>query len=314
MIDDASTGPMLDDTARDAPDIGSTLALYRHGPKDPTIWLERTSNGRCGECVRATFTPNGPATVQITWSHGAVDADAWGPGADWLLERVPGLVGERDTPAPHLAHADHPVVARCCHAHRHVRIGRSDTLYHELLPTILEQRITAAEAVNQWATLCHELSEPAPGPFARLLLPPAPDVLRRQPTWWFHPLGIELKRAKTLIEVARHPDKLFAWTELEPAEATRRMQLISGVGVWTTGVVGLPGLGDPDAVAVGDYHVKNIIAWNLAGEPRATDERMLELLEPYMGQRGRVATAVMSRGDGPPKFGPKQRILPMSRW
>ena len=30
------------------------------------------------------------------------------------------------------------------------------------------------------------------------------------------------------------------------------------------------------------------MAWALAGEPRADDARMLELLEPYRGQRGRV--------------------------
>ena len=32
----------------------------------------------------------------------------------------------------------------------------------------------------------------------------------------------------------------------------------------------------------------NLVAWNLAGEPRADDARMLALLEPFRGQRGRV--------------------------
>jgi 3-methyladenine DNA glycosylase/8-oxoguanine DNA glycosylase len=224
------------------------------------------------------------------------------------------LVGDLDEGAPHLASADHPVVAASCHARRHVRIGRSGTLYHELLPSILEQRITSGEAVRQWATLCHELSEPAPGPFARLLLPPEPEKLRQQPSWWFHPLGIERKRAQPLIDVARHSSKMWEWAERTPDEAGHMLRLIDGIGVWTTGVVLGPAMGDPDAVPVGDYHVKNIIGWNLAGEARATDERMLELLEPYAGQRGRVVKAVLAHGDGAPKFGPKQRILPMARW
>ena len=46
--------------------------------------------------------------------------------------------------------------------------------------------------------------------------------------------------------------------------------------------------GDPDAVSVGDYHLPGLVAWALARERRGTDERMLELLEPYRGQRGRV--------------------------
>ena len=84
--------------------------------------------------------------------------------------------------------------------------------------------------------------------------------------------------------------------------------------MWTVGCVLGPALGDPDAVPVGDFHVKNVVAWNLANEARATDERMLELLVPYAGQRGRVVQAIMRHGNGAPKFGPKQRILPMSRW
>ena len=55
-------------------------------------------------------------------------------------------------------------------------------------------------------------------------------------------------------------------------------------------------MGDPDAVAVGDYHLKNVVGYALAGEARATDERMLELLTPYAGQRGRVIRALLRHG------------------
>ena len=47
-------------------------------------------------------------------------------------------------------------------------------------------------------------------------------------------------------------------------------------------------LGDDDAVSVGDFHIPNLVAWALAGEPRADDARMLELLEPYRGRRALV--------------------------
>ena len=74
-----------------------------------------------------------------------------------------------------------------------------------------------------------------------------------------------------------------------------------------------PSHGDADAVPVGDYHVKNMVAWALAGEPRGTDERMLDLLEPYAGQRGRVVMLLGRDGHAAPKFGPRQRIQPMYR-
>ncbi len=300
-----------------AVDLGATLGWYRHGGGDPTTWLDNVGRGttNSGRFVRATWTPDGPATVMIRWGPDSpLSAEAWGPGGDWLLARVPAMIGDLDDGAPHLELDRHPVVAATARANRHVRFGASATLYHELLPTIIEQRITSGEAKQQWSRLCQELSDSAPGPFARLLLPPAPDVLRRQPSWWFHPLGIERKRAQPLIEVARHASKMWEWAELEATETARMLRLIPGIGVWTVGCVLAPALGDTDAVPVGDYHVKNIVAWNLANEARASDERMLALLAPYAGQRGRVVQAIMRHGNGAPKFGPKQRILPMSRW
>ena len=46
----------------------------------------------------------------------------------------------------------------------------------------------------------------------------------------------------------------------------------------------------------------------------ATDAQMLELLEPYRGQRGRVVRLLLVDGHSAPKFGPRQRLLPMNRW
>ena len=61
-----------------------------------------------------------------------------------------------------------------------------------------------------------------------------------------------------------------------------------GIGPWTAAEVGVRALGDDDAVSVGDFHLPNLVAYALAGEARGTDARMLELLEPYRGQRARV--------------------------
>jgi hypothetical protein len=55
---------------------------------------------------------------------------------------------------------------------------------------------------------------------------------------------------------------------------------------------------------VGDYHLPNTVAWHLAREPRATDDRMLELLEPWAGHRWRVIRLAEASG-GAPRYGPK---------
>jgi 3-methyladenine DNA glycosylase/8-oxoguanine DNA glycosylase len=72
--------------------------------------------------------------------------------------------------------------------------------------------------------------------------------------------------------------------------------------------VGLVALGDPDAVSVGDYHLPSQVAWALAGERSGTDDRMLELLEPYRGHRGRVLRLLAAGGVFPPRRGPRMPL------
>jgi 3-methyladenine DNA glycosylase/8-oxoguanine DNA glycosylase len=91
-------------------------------------------------------------------------------------------------------------------------------------------------------------------------------------------------------------------------DAHARLRVIPGVGAWTAAEVARVALGDPDAVSVGDYHLKNQVAWALAGEPRATDERMLELLEPYRGQRARAIRLIEASGITAPRYGPRRPL------
>ena len=58
-------------------------------------------------------------------------------------------------------------------------------------------------------------------------------------------------------------------------------------------------------MSVGDYHLPNLVAWALAREARGTDERMLELLEPYRGQRGRVIRLLEVAGVRAERHGPR---------
>ena len=56
-------------------------------------------------------------------------------------------------------------------------------------------------------------------------------------------------------------------------------------------------------MSVGDFHIPNMVCWALAREPRGTDERMLELLEPYRGQRARVTRYLELAGMAAPRYG-----------
>lgn len=87
--------------------------------------------------------------------------------------------------------------------------------------------------------------------------------------------------------------------------ALTRLTALPGLGPWTAAIVSRAARGDPDAVEVGDFHLPNMVAWNLAREPRASDERMLELLAPFAGHRGRVARIIGMAGTRAPAYGPR---------
>lgn len=109
------------------------------------------------------------------------------------------------------------------------------------------------------------------------------------------------------MEVIRRAAARANWLEAAATaeEAGRRLRSLPGIGPWTVAEVLRCAFGDPDAVSVGDFHIPNSVAWALAGEARATDERLLELLEPYRGQRGRVQRLLEVGRAVAPRYGPR---------
>jgi 3-methyladenine DNA glycosylase/8-oxoguanine DNA glycosylase len=173
--------------------------------------------------------------------------------------------------------------------------------------SILEQLVTSIESRASFKALVKTLGEPAPGP-AKLLLPVAPERLARTAAHHLFAIGVEARRAKTLRFAASRAERLEETVAMTFAEAQTRLRAFPGIGAWTAAEVAFVALGDPDCVSVGDYHLKNTVAWTLAGVVRGTDERMLELLAPYAGHRGRVARLLGAGGLSAPAFGPRRPL------
>lgn len=280
-----------------------TLSVFRNGAYDPTTtWVESTF-------WRASWTPEGPGTIAITLCpNGHEDVEAFGPGADWMADRSPAMLGLHDDCPAVPAH--HVAVSRAMRSWSTLRLGRSDTPYHELLPAVLGQRITAREAVGQWRALVLRWGRPAPGPLRDLWLPPDPDVLAKVPYHEMHSLGIERRRAETLRRVAVAAAHLITSPEPSPPEtSTASLTRILGVGEWTAAVAGGAAFGDADALQVGDFHVKNTVAWALRGQPRGTDEEMVREMAVYAGQRHRIVRWLEMDGWRAPRRGPGRRNL-----
>jgi 3-methyladenine DNA glycosylase/8-oxoguanine DNA glycosylase len=286
-------------------DLAACLFPLRRGHRDPTTRVDAR------EAVRALRTPDGPATLRLVQVAGdTIEASAVGPGAEHALSvDAPGLVGVHDDPGA-LALADDDPVRPIQRRLPGVRLTRASVM-PVLFAAILEQKVTGAEAREGWRGLVRGTSEPAPGD-AGLWLPPDPARVAETPSFAFHPWGIERKRADVVRSVASRAARIDAFTAA--AELRAWLERLPGVGPWTTAETARLALGDPDAVSVGDYHLPNLVAWALAGEPRADDERMLALLEPYRGQRGRVQRLLEASGIRPPAFGPRMEARPIARW
>jgi 3-methyladenine DNA glycosylase/8-oxoguanine DNA glycosylase len=271
------------------------LAKGRH---DPSLRVDRDT------ALLASRTPDGLATLWLHVDGTDLHAEAWGPGAAWLLERAPALAGVDDRPEE--LRTDHPVVADLVHRCAGLRLGKGANPVEVAVRTIIEQRVTSAEAAWSWHRLVARFGEPAPGPLAatvRLRVPPDPEILARLPVWEYRRLGLEQKRAVGVRAVAVEAPRILR--DLDDRErVVRRLAALPSIGPWTLATVRLDAYGDPDAALVGDWHVPRNVCFALTGEVYGDDARMLELLAQFPGQGGRVCRLVGAAGPAHPRRAP----------
>jgi 3-methyladenine DNA glycosylase/8-oxoguanine DNA glycosylase len=279
-------------------DVQRVLSRDRRGVGDPTLRFAEDG------VWRTTTTPDGPATVRLTGTATRLRVQAWGPGALWAGRTAPRWLGADDRPEGFDA-AAHPLVARLHRCSPWLRLGSTGRVWDALVPAVLEQKVTVIEAHRTWRELLRLAGEPAPGP--------APDGMRVVPSaervlavtdWQWHRCGLDGARRRALRAVATVASRLEVAETCDSTTLQRRMRTVPGVGVWTAAEVVQRALGCPDTVSYGDYHLKNLVGWSLAGR-RTDDDGMMELLEPWRGHRQRVVRLLRVGGSMPPRRGPR---------
>ena len=268
-------------------DFDASLRFVPFGLHDPSC--------RRGPGVlwRAARTLEGPVTLKLGESNGQVHADAWGPGAAWALHRLESLLGLQDEPSG-FTPAPGPL-ATLARRGRGLHLVRSPWVFDILCQFVLQQRVSFRDAARAHRHIVRAIAEPAPGP-PGLLLPPAPHHWLRASSEDFWRAGVDGQRAGRLRAAARAAEIVDAAFDREPASARAALGRIRGCGPWTVEMVMGFGLGDADAVPVGDLHLPSLVARALVGEDRADDARMLALLEPYRGHRFRLIRLLLASG------------------
>lgn len=248
---------------RHAIDIDETLLVHRFGVSDPTCVR------RPGHFVKAFDTPEGPCTLVISQRNEHFHIETVGDGDGWVKDRIEAALVPRDPPMPSAAPE---ILRKLDKLHRGLRV--IPVLWPADVATqfVLQQRIRYQDAAVQYRLMCQAKPRPAPGQVG-LLLPPRPQDFSLPKLSSF---GIDEKRGSTILRLQRFDIATF--------------EHLQGIGPWTCGAIRAFGLGDPDAVPLGDLHFPHHVCQILANtSPRGgSDEKMLELLEPCRGLRFRA--------------------------
>lgn len=178
-----------------------------------------------------------------------------------------------------------PLLRRLASLYGGLRLFRVPWAFDIAAGVVLQQRVRWSVAYNDFRRVACRWGTPVAGAVAF----PTARELAAVPVAAIEALNIDPKRARALSVLARreaaHP---FLSAEPDIDRLTRRLLQLPGIGPWTANMIAGYACGDPDAVPTGDLHLPSLVTNALAGEEEGTDERMVELLEPYRGQRFRV--------------------------
>ncbi len=289
-----------------APACGDPTGRARWGWCSRTIAADRTTPPtvvrRTARSGAASAPPRAPTTLRIEAdpADGTVTGEAWGDGAEWVLDRLPRMLGADDDPTGF--EPLHKPIADAWRRYPHWRLGATDLVMESLVPTIIEQKVTGQEAFGAFqrdgAPLRRARAGTAEraGPARAAVGPADSRTAARDPV-----VGVAAaagRRGAVAPDPARGPGRLVAGAGrpggaggVRPAACARCRASACGPaprcasGRWAT----------PTRSASATTTSPPNIGYVLTGEP-VDDEGLAALLEPYAGHRHRVQRLVELAG------------------
>ncbi|MBQ1444702.1 MAG: 3-methyladenine DNA glycosylase [Renibacterium sp.] len=291
-------------------DLNATVGILRRGPADPCSIFHD------GAWWFAFHTPEGAASLRLQQLPDGVNLLGFGPGAERAFASVPALLGadddwtEFDSRSFQASLPEHVQTARRRHPGLH--LPRTGRVIDSLVPAILEQKVTGKEAFAGYRRLIFRYGSVPPGAGsagfpARLRLAPSPAEWASIPSWEWHRAGVGPQRSDTVMRALKRAAGLERLGSADASTAATGLMSIPGIGPWTAAEVTQCSHGDPDSVAVGDYHLAGFVGLALTGQP-VDDNTMLELLEPWRGHRQRVVRMLYLSGISKERHGPRMSV------
>lgn len=274
-------------------DFAHTFSLQRLGRHDPTAVMDL-------DCFsKAFFYRSQPAILEFSREGESIVVHAHGPHAHDLLAETMTCLKQDDR--YHSFSTEDSGIHRLHRRHAGLRILRFPWLYDSTCSAILQQRIRTVDAVRDWGRIARRWGTKITVGHLELRCFPPAETLAQVPDFALRSLNIDAQRTKTLLRFARES----CFVPLKPAANFSRLrdqlQRIPGIGPWTTETVLGYGAGDSDAAIPGDLHLPHVVCYALAGENPGSDDRMMELLEPFRGHRFRIIRLLYASGISIPR-------------
>ncbi len=273
-----------------------TFALQNLGAYDPTATLSES------HFSKAFATENGVCVTLIKPVDGGVVISCEGPDAEPILEELKVFFQTHDGHDTFLP--EHALLKRLRQEQRGLRLLRAPWLFDVACGAILQQRVRFIDAIKDWRQIALKHGVKTTSGAVAF---PSPPALAGLPPWELEALGIDPKRARSLIALAREIRLNPLRSQMTFSELRARLGRVPGIGPWTVETTLGFGAGDTDALPLGDLYLPHLVSYTLAGEPSGTDERMVELLEPYRGHRFRVVRLLFGARITIPRSGPSTR-------
>lgn len=274
--------------------------------------------GKGNPCLRhsdkvaqlAIRTPEGPVALAATHAGASLSVITQGAGSAWIEPHLSGLFGLEDD-ASRFA-PDGPL-KKIVPKLEGLRLPRLPVVFERLVQIVLQQLISFRDACRGWRLLLQRLGEEVPGSQG-LYWPPSAERIAGLATYELMECDILPKHAKLIQRIAKQAagiERLWDGGN-GPAAIDRLSDFLlrqDGIGPWTVGYLRGAGLGDADAVVLGDYGHPHHVAYFFTDEERGDDDQMLRLLEPYRPHRFRALMLLILGASAPPRRGPKREPL-----